>query len=179
MLFDVGILRDEAGRDPVFAERENPDPTLLLEAHVDDDGETVLEAAGQFHVPPMGPNRGAIELFARGAPAVLRADESVAATGVEEEARGVRFLFASGVQRRHANPIAGTRDVGFDDGCLLPHVDASFRGVLQQDVIELAAEHLKREVRLVLDHVIEAPGGGDIPVAIDKAHARFADEIFL
>jgi hypothetical protein len=89
-------------------------------------------------------------------------------------------VFSPGrIEARDCHLIRGTRNIGACDSSFLADFRAVFRRILQQNVIELPADHLEGEIGLVLNHVIEAPSRRDISVAVDKTHTRFADEILL
>src|SRR5262249_23602685 len=122
---------------------------------------------------------GAIEFFARLAPAILGTNESFAAAGIDEKTSPMNCLFPALVARRDGHLVRQRSHIGIEDRSFLADIGAITGGIFQKDMIELAAQDLEREIALIIDHMVETPGGGDDAIAIDEADPGFADESFF
>src|SRR5439155_24486132 len=100
-------------------------------------------SAPKLDVVPVLPDRASIKPLAWLAPAVPCANQSIAPAGVHEESRAMDSLLASRIQTRSRHAIARSGDVRFDVRCLLMDFGPVFCSIFQENVIELAADHLE------------------------------------
>ncbi len=123
----------------------------------------------------MRPEGGAVELLSRCAPSVPATNQGLSPTGVDEEAGVDRLGGTVGPLDVDRGSVV-RRDVHVSSLGLLPDLRATSPRVLEEELIQHGAVDLVRQVRLVRDHLTEAPRGRGHTATVDEPDPGLPDE---